>query len=217
MTSRGHVDVELANLLESPDKYANKVVVTTGLFVLGRTASRQPDSSVSMSVHRISLHCNTFQQPAAIKLADAGHLVQVDPVLARQLVDLNVFQLLGRPTGVPANAWGDSPSALTFHVEKRIDDTGSTWVPRLKEVEFIVGLHYGAIGTKRPKDAVTTVTVTREGPTKGSSQRTEWSKRLGRPYVQKLEHVMSEAKIAGVIPQFRPVDNEIGRIMRNRR
>jgi hypothetical protein len=211
-----HVDVELTKLLDAPEKFANKIVVATGLFVVGNTASRQPDGSVTMSVHRASLHCNTFDQPAAIKREESGHIVQVDPVLARQLVDLNVFLLLGRATPVPANGWGDSVSVLTFHVEKRVDDEGSTWVPRLKEVEFVIGVHFGAIGNKRPKDAIKSVTVTGEGPTQGISQRSEWTKRMGRPYVQKLEKVISEAKIAGVIPPFRPMDNSIGRVMRNR-
>ncbi len=183
----------LHTLLQEPDTFADRIVVPTGLYVLGPITMSNPDGTAATTVCRVALHAKT-NNIAHLEPTESPVEVQIAPDLAahlRSLADPRSLQsrthLIGR--------WGQTAAVLTFHVQKRNDSETAAAVPILKKIEFLVGMNFYRIGEGNYKDSFKTITATASNaPFQGVSDRHDWSIRLTPRYTNQLKKVVNVIK-----------------------
>ena len=181
-------------LLEKPESFADRAVEPTGLYAIGRHASRNHDGTVTIPVRRITLHAHPGNLATHQQAEDAAMIV-ADPVLARHLEALKALRIDPIAGRAVAGEWGDNAAVLTFHVQKRMESAADEWVPTLMKIEFLIRMHFLRIGEGKFNDSFRSLTVTTKDPeVVGLSGRHDWSTRLGVPYTQHLKHIVHNIK-----------------------
>ncbi len=204
----------LAEILGKPDTLSDRVVVPTGLYVLGPVRQDSESGTASTTVTRIAMHVRSntlaFLQPT-----DPPVTVQVDHELAtnlRPLANLRVAQ----PDNTAIGIWSASSAVLTFHVQQRLDGPTGEWVPVLKKIEFLVGVNFPRVGEGNFKDAFKTVTVSSSSlPSQGLSDRHDWKARLGVPYLVHLKRHFQSIKGVRFAQDMQSINNAMTPALNN--
>jgi DNA-directed RNA polymerase subunit RPC12/RpoP len=209
----------LAELLDNPSAFANRIVAPAGHYVLGSQAMQNPDGTVTAVAVRVSLHARE-RNLAFLAPVEPPVLILVDPELARNLHSLKALNVTPRTPNLVSDRFGDNTAVLTFHVQKRTDSGNPVWVPVLKKAEFLVGMNYLRIGESKFMDSFLTLTVsTTERQRVGRSPRRDWSTRIGQKYISQIRHLvhnLKEVKYAQERDQMNGVmSNMLGSLLRN--
>ena len=209
----------LAELLDNPSAFANRIVAPAGQYVLDSQAMQNPDGTVTAAAARVSLHARE-RNLASLDRVEPPVLILVDPELARSLHSLNALNVTPRTPNLVSDRFGDNTAVLTFHVQKRTDSGNPVWVPVLKKAEFLVGMNYLRIGESKFKDSFRTLIVsTTERQRVGLSPRRDWSTRIGQHYISQIRHLvhnLKEIKYAQERDQMNGMmSNMLGSLLRN--
>ena len=148
---------------------------------------------MTIAVHRITFHVRPGNL-ATHQQAENAAMIIADPGVARHLEALRAIRIDPVASRATAAEWGDNATVLTFHVQKRMDSEPEEWVPTLKKIEFLVGMHFQRIGEGKFNDSFRSLIVTANGPEAvGLSPRRDWSTRLGVHYTTQLKHIVHDA------------------------
>ena len=182
-------DVDYPALSGNPAKYANKIVVASGLFMIVSTGPRHFDGTASLDVERVRFQFENLKRPRVVVREHKPHTIVADANLVREIDSLR--------TGGSASR-NDNAVVLTFHVAKRVDGNNESWEPVLKKVEIVTFVSPVLIGEQKFRGAVKTLVVTPTGTHQGGNERTDWREHLGAPYVGALKRVVHELKKAAL-------------------
>jgi serine/threonine protein kinase len=211
-------DKPLADILANSATFSNRVVIPTGLYVIGRHAQLLPDGTILGQVAQVKFgtHAAILSQ---VHQADFAKPIVLETGFARRLIEVHALQTSPGPTihtGNFSHDFGDTAAVLTLHVAKRSDGSSETWVPIVHEAEFLTGMDFWRIGERKFHNSFASQTLTPDGIVrKGVSPRTDWSSRLDAKYLAEIRHLVHNIKDARFNRDMQQLDSVMGKMLNN--
>ncbi len=212
-------DKPLADILANPATFSNRVVIPTGLYVIGRHAQLLPDGTILGQVAQVKFgtHAAILSQ---VHQADFAKPIVLETGFARRLIEACAASRLRLSatvlSGNFSHDFGDTAAVLTLHVAKRSDGSSETWVPIVHEAEFLTGMDFWRIGERKFHNSFASQTLTPDGIVrKGVSPRTDWSSRLDAKYLAEIRHLVHNIKDARFNRDMQQLDSVMGKMLNN--
>jgi len=203
--------LSLAELLERPEAASGQVAVPPGLYLLSRQAGLNPDGTVRAGAVRVRPRFHKDSGRTSFEPAESSLTIAVDREVARHLERHRVWAVDPYDHSDTYSTPGDTAAVLTFHVQRRTASGRSDWVPVLRKVEFLTGMNAWRVGERKYGGAFASRTVTPTQPgLDGRGQRSDWSDRLGRPYLLSLRHFVLDVKNARFSQDMQRMDSMVG-------
>jgi hypothetical protein len=195
----------LGDILAAPEKYADRDVTPSGLFLLWTIIEPRPDGTVKLSVVEGKA---TIQGDGSLATVSSGTRakLEIEPDLAEGLIAKGLVRReeefiqakvqrkgaiakVQRKGAAPQEAsptlspgWGKYVAILTLRAMKSRYAVGE-WACRIVKAEFLAKLDYQRISEQKYLRAFTTYTMGAGEERVGLGDAEEWKKRLEKPFL----------------------------------
>jgi hypothetical protein len=200
----------LPKVLADPDLFAQKIVIPTGLHVLGSAAQQLPDGTIVGTVARTRIHYMNAQKYAVLEPPSEPQNVVIQSELAERLRELKALTInrVGKPH--LAATFGDNAASLTLHVQKRVEGSDESWVPVVNRIEFLLALDPVRIAETKYSHSFKTLTISATEQRVGASTNA-WSDKIGQPYIGQLRRALNYIKNVKFSMEMQHLDSQLGR------
>jgi hypothetical protein len=168
-------------MLQAPEKFADRNVTPSGLYILGPGATFRPNGTVGVSVVQGVMNVSSRDGSIAPAPRGAATTIDADPALVQAMIARQFLQRDNTPVGMPPSR---TVALLTVRATKAAARyaTGG-WVLVLVRAEFLVNLNLARISEQKYKQSFITYAFGQGSEGVGNGDSELWKARLGNHFL----------------------------------